>query len=113
MEKIELEYYVTDAGLSPFVEWIQDLKDRKGSIAIRARLTRFQAGLLGDVKSVGDGVYEARVNYGPGYRFYYTHHQNRVILLLVGGDKSTQKRDILKAKEYWFDFRQEEFNDKK
>lgn len=67
--------------------------------AIARRLVRLQGGLFGDAESVGDGVYELRFDIGPGYRAYYTIEQRKIIIMLRGGDKSTQKRDITKAKE--------------
>lgn len=66
---------------------------------IAGRIARFELGLLGDVKSVGDGVLEARVDFGPGYRLYFVRRGDRLIVLLVGGDKSSQPRDIARAKD--------------
>jgi len=66
---------------------------------IAQRIARMQAGLLGDTKSVGEGVSELRVDYGPGYRIYFTRRGNTVVILLLGGDKSSQSRDIAKAKQ--------------
>ena len=82
-----------------FAEWFDDLRDRKAKSKIAARIARIELGVMGDVKPVGDGVSEARIAFGPGYRLYFTRRGNRLIILLVGGDKSTQQRDIAKAKE--------------
>lgn len=68
---------------------------------IRARLDRVVLGNLGTIKPVGDGVCEFKIDHGPGYRIYYAMNGKTVVLLLVGGDKSTQQRDIEKAKAYW------------
>ena len=72
---------------------------------IRTLISRLQLGLFGDTKSVGEGVNELRISFGPGYRIYYTLEDKLVILLLCGGDKSTQDKDIKLAKEYWSDYR--------
>ena len=72
---------------------------------IRARLDRVEEGNLGDYKSVGEGVFELRIDYGSGYRIYFGQEGSRIIILLCGGDKSTQAQDIRKAQEYWEDYR--------
>ncbi|AFV98240.1 MULTISPECIES: type II toxin-antitoxin system RelE/ParE family toxin [unclassified Sulfuricurvum] len=82
-----------------FSQWLTKLKDMRARIAIARRLDRAQSGNLGDVKSVGERVFEMRVDMGAGYRLYYTMRGNELIILLVGGDKSTQQRDIEKAIE--------------
>jgi putative addiction module killer protein len=71
---------------------------------IQARVLRFEKGNLGDHKTVGGGVWEARLDFGPGYRLYFGKEGAAVILLLVGGDKSSQSKDIAAAKRYWADF---------
>jgi putative addiction module killer protein len=78
--------------------WFQKLRDRQAKARILARIRRLSLGNLGDVKPVGEGVSELRVDYGPGYRVYFTFRSNEVVILLVGGDKRTQARDIEKAK---------------
>jgi len=83
---------------SHFEKWIRALKDLKGKIAIARRIERMSHGNFGDAKSVGDSVSELRIRVGPGYRVYFTKFENRVIVLLIGGDKSTQSKDIIKAK---------------
>jgi len=82
-----------------FSQWLTKLKDMRACIAIVRRVERAQSGNLGDVKSVGESVYEMRIDMGPGYRIYYTMRGNELIILLVGGDKSTQQKDIDKAIE--------------
>lgn len=81
-----------------FEKWFGGLKDRRASARIRQRLARMEQGHVGDVKPVGEGVSEMRINYGPGYRVYFTRSGAIVILLLCGGDKGTQSRDIEEAK---------------
>ena len=80
-----------------FDEWLRNLKDRKGRARILARLESAQLGNLGDVHAVGGGVREMRVHAGPGYRVYFGQRGQVLLLLLCGGDKSTQRRDVAKA----------------
>jgi putative addiction module killer protein len=80
-----------------FDTWIENLRDRQARQRIAARLTRLQAGNPGDAKSVGEGVSELKIDYGPGYRIYFTRRGPLLILLLCGGDKSTQAKDIERA----------------
>ncbi len=82
-----------------FDHWLKRLRDRKAVVAIVTRLNRAQAGNLGDCKSVGGNVSEIRIRTGPGYRLYYTIRNRKLVVMLCGGDKSTQRNDIAKAKE--------------
>lgn len=82
-----------------FVDWLSALRDPRAKARIAARLRMAGEGHLGDVKSVGDGVSEMRVDVGPGYRLYYTRRGQELIVLLIGGDKSTQDRDIKRARK--------------
>jgi putative addiction module killer protein len=82
-----------------FANWLMSLKDGTGRVRILARLRAEELGNFGDCEPVGEGVSEMRVHYGPGYRVYLTRRAEVVYLLLVGGDKSTQKRDIKRAKQ--------------
>jgi putative addiction module killer protein len=82
-----------------FVKWIKKLADSNARFRIYQRIDRLAAGNPGDVEPVGEGCSEMRVNYGPGYRVYYTTAEKEIIILLCGGDKSTQSKDIAKAKE--------------
>jgi putative addiction module killer protein len=81
-----------------FAKWLDRLKDRRGRARILARLDRLTLGNLGDVQPVGSGVSEFRVAHGPGYRVYLVQRGSVLIILLCGGDKSTQRRDIARAK---------------
>ena len=81
------------------MSWYEALRDVNVIARIGVRLRRIQMGNLGDVKAVGAGVSEIRIDYGPGYRIYYTIRERRIVVLLVGGDKKTQKNDIRKAVE--------------
>ena len=81
-----------------FKDWFARIRDLDAKRRIAQRIVRVQNGLLGDVKSVGDGVSELRVNYGPGYRLYFVRRGLAIIILICGGDKDTQDRDICLAK---------------
>ena len=81
-----------------FKNWIRNLKDRIAPAIINARIRRISAGNFGDVRPVGDSVSELRIDYGPGYRVYFTRREQKIVILLCGGDKSTQDRDIDAAK---------------
>lgn len=95
---------MTREGRAPFSEWLTGLKDREGRARVRVRIDRVRLGNLGDAKSVGGGVKELRVDCGPGYRVYFAEAAGVLVLLLCGGDKSTQARDIDKARTYWADY---------
>ena len=82
-----------------FDQWLRCLQDLKGRARILARLESAQLGNLGDIKAVGDGVREMRVHTGPGYRVYFAQRGRMLLLLLCGGDKTTQTRDIAKARQ--------------
>jgi putative addiction module killer protein len=80
-----------------FAAWLERLKDRNARARIQVRLDRLALGLAGDVKPVGSGVSELRVDYGPGYRVYFKQQGRELVMLLIGGDKRTQSRDIERA----------------
>jgi len=82
-----------------FEKWFTNLRDKKARARIQARIDRIEIGNFGDVTPVGEGVSELRIFYGPGYRVYFVKQNSVVVILLSGGDKSTQKSDIVKAKE--------------
>ncbi|MFC0265194.1 type II toxin-antitoxin system RelE/ParE family toxin [Alloscardovia macacae] len=96
-----MEIFETDE----FTSWLTKLKDRKARARIIARFDAWQASgrISGDIKPIKNGVYEARFTFGPGYRVYYAHKQNTIILLLIGGDKSSQSKDIKKAQDLLHD----------
>lgn len=100
-----VEEYVTAQGISPFSKWLESLRDRRAQVRIDARLARLRSGNTGDCKSVGDELYELRIDYGPGYRVYFAQAEKTLILLLLGGDKTTQTTDIERAKKFWRDYR--------
>jgi len=100
----QLEIYQTLDGQTPFIDWLESLKDKTGRYRIKERLDRVALGNMGDHKYIGDGVSEFRLDFGPGYRIYFAEEAKKIILLLCGGNKSTQKKDIKKAINYWKDY---------
>ena len=103
---IEIQRYLTDTGKDVFGEWIRTLRDRAAVSRIFTRIDRMSAGNRGDSKAVGEGVHELRIDHGSGYRVYFARAGDVLILLLCGGDKSTQSRDIRQAIQYWQDYKQ-------
>ena len=89
-----------------FNAWLTNIKDRRAAARIASRLLRAESGNLGDVKSVGGGISEMRIDYGRGYRVYFLRRGSLVIILLCGGDKSTQQADIAKAKKMAMDLKE-------
>lgn len=100
-------YLELDSGKCPFEEWMASLRDKTFTGAVDARLTRIRDGNFGDHKSVGDGVFELRIPKGPGLRVYYGLEGDCLVILLGGGNKSTQQRDIKAAKELWRKYKNE------
>lgn len=100
-----LEYYITETGEIPFKDWLEGLKDIHARAKIRVTLDRIRIGNFGHVRSVGEGVHELKIDYGPGYRVYYASAGKTIVLLLLGGDKASQSKDIVLAKKYWKDFK--------
>ena len=82
-----------------FARWLVGLRDRRARMRITARIRRLSLGNFGDVKPVGGGISEMRVDYGPGYRVYFVQRGETLVILLAGGDKRTQGRDIARARE--------------
>ena len=104
MLKFNLEEYLTENGQSPFNDWLAGLRDLRARARVRTRLDRARLGNLGDYASVGSGVFELRIFYGPDYRVYYSLEGDSVMLLLFGGTKGTQQRDVQTAKTYLADY---------
>lgn len=100
--------YRTREGRLPFDEWLRELRDTHAVARVLARIGRVRRGNLGDSKPVGEGVSELRVDYGPGYRVYLGQQGQTLVILLCGGDKRTQERDIRQAQQYWSDYQQRE-----
>ncbi|MBM4133959.1 MAG: type II toxin-antitoxin system RelE/ParE family toxin [Nitrospira sp.] len=102
---IEIRSYVTEDGDIPFSDWLDVLRDERAQARILVRLDRVRLGNFGDCVSVGEGVKELRIDYGPGYRVYVGQAGATLVLLLCGGDKRTQARDIRRAKACWKDYK--------
>jgi putative addiction module killer protein len=92
-------------GNEPFTDWLNSLRDQKGRRTILRRIGRLEHGLYGDCEPIGEGVLELRLFFGPGYRVYFGEEAGRIIILLCGGDKDTQTRDIKAANEYWKEYK--------
>lgn len=101
----QIRHYVDSVGRDHVAEWRKQIRDRKALIAIDRRIMRVELGNLGDHKSLREGVWELRVDAGPGYRIYYAKAGLTVILLLCGGDKRKQEADIERACTYWRDWK--------
>lgn len=96
--------YEMEDGKRPFKEWLDSLVDTVTIARIHARLARVENGNFGDTKSVGEGVMELRLAFGSGYRIYYAVDNHKLVVLLTGGDKSKQDKDIRLALRYWNDY---------
>lgn len=102
---MELRFYQTAGRRRPFEAWLLGLRDAQAVARIEARLARLAAGNFGDAGPVGEGVLELRIDWGPGYRVYFARVGQATVLLLCGGDKRTQQRDIERAKDYFDDYK--------
>jgi putative addiction module killer protein len=100
----EVRHYVTRDERDVYLEWLRQLRDAKAKMAVIRRVNRVELGNFGDHKPCRDGVWELRIDLGPGYRVYYARAGAAIILLLCAGDKSTQEKDIATACEYWRDW---------
>ncbi len=99
-----VQEYLTEDKKNPYSEWISSLKDTQAQYIIDARLVRVRRGLFGNCKPVGKGVLELKIPYGPGYRVYFGRDGDTIVILLCGGTKRTQKKDIKQAQVYWEDY---------
>lgn len=102
---IEILRYQRPDGVVPLTEWLSNLRDARVRAKLEIRFRRVSAGVLGDIKTVGEGVLELREDIGPGYRVYLGRRGATLVVLLCGGDKHTQGADIKRAKEYWLDWK--------
>lgn len=105
MEPKRFIVYVMEGGRRPYVEWVSRLRDEAAVLRIRRRLLALELeGHFGDFRPVGDGVFELRFHFGPGYRVYFGQRGTTIVVLLCGGDKQSQEKDIIRAKEYYADW---------
>lgn len=102
---IEVRHYATESGRDVVSEWLVDLGDIRARAKVSVRITRLEAGNFGDCKPIGEGVWELRIDWGPGYRVYYSVIGKTVVLLLCGGDKRTQSTDTKRAIKYLKDYK--------
>jgi putative addiction module killer protein len=101
----EIRLYVAEDGRCPYKEWLEALRDIRAQARIGQRLDRLATGNPGDVKPLGEGLAELRIDYGQGYRIYFGQQGQRLVILLCGGDKASQSVDIKTARRYWADWR--------
>ncbi len=101
-----VKIYSTSDGTHPFEDWFNGLQDQQAKRKVRVRIARARAGNFGDSKSVGEGVVELRINFGPGYRVYFGRDGDTLVILLCGGNKKSQENDIAVAKQYWRDYKE-------
>lgn len=102
---VEIRHYITRSGKDAFDDWFSELTEIRAQAKIAARINRLAAGNFGDCKALGQGLYELRIDWGPGFRVYYAMIGQARVLLLCGGDKRTQPVDIVKAHEYLTDYK--------
>jgi putative addiction module killer protein len=100
-----VEIYCNKLGNKPFKIWVNSLKDPRIKARIEQSIRRIENGNFGVHKSVGEGVWELVLDFGPGYRAYYAHENDQIVILLCAGSKKTQQRDIAQAQSYWKDYR--------
>ena len=103
---MEVRHYLTESNRDPYQEWLDGLKDIRARVAIQRRIDRLVSDNFGDHKFCRDGVWELRIDTGPGYRIYYAQTNQMIVLLLCGGDKRSQKSDIDRAVKYWDNYQQ-------
>ncbi len=101
---VEIRHYITADNKDVYLEWLRKLRDTTARIAIDRRVNRVELGNFGDHRFCRDGVWELRIDVGPGYRVYYAVAGRELVLLMCGGDKRTQSTDIDRACEYWQDW---------
>ncbi len=104
---IKIDFLKLANGKIPFLEWLENL-DKEIQLRIRYRISKVEIGNFGNTKALGKGIYEFKFNFHSGYRIYFGQKEKKIIILINGGNKSSQKRDIKKALEYWNYYLQEE-----
>jgi len=104
MDLVEIQHYLTASGKDLYQQWLDELKDLKARVVIQRRIDRVVNGNFGDHRFCEEGVWELKIDFGPGYRVYYTQEGKNVVLLFCGGSKRTQSADIKEAVRYWRDY---------
>jgi putative addiction module killer protein len=100
-----IQYYTAPNGVEPVKDWIDGLRDKNAQARIISRIDRLGSGLFGDCEPISNGVHELRIHIGKGYRVYFGNEGENIILLLEGGNKKTQKRDIKSALDNWDEYK--------
>jgi putative addiction module killer protein len=106
VKEFKILNFKTDEGKEPFIEWFKTL-DKNYRKRIFIRMDRIESGNFGEYKNLGEGVSELKFTFGSGYRIYFGKDQDKIIILLCGGDKKTQSKDIIKAKQYWRNYNEQ------
>ncbi|KRR04979.1 type II toxin-antitoxin system RelE/ParE family toxin [Bradyrhizobium valentinum] len=101
---VDIRYYVDVSGVAPFAEWFAEL-EQMASAKITRAIARMEQGNFSNAKGVGEGVLEYKIDFGPGYRVYFGRDGDTIVILLTGGTKKRQQRDIDAAKAYWRDYK--------
>lgn len=105
-QELNIQVYFREDGTSPYYEWFDTIKDKKTKARILVRIDKLACGHFGDYKSVGEGVLELRLAFGPGFRIYFCLNGNQILILLMGGDKTSQYKDIILAKKLYIEFKE-------
>lgn len=103
----KLVKYVVESGRCPFDDWLDDLSDKRTQAIVATRLNRLVQGNFGLCRRLDGNIWELKIDFGPGFRVYFAEDGETIVVLLCGGDKSTQTKDIQKAQDYWKDYLQE------
>lgn len=104
MDEVTILDYQVASGVKPYRAWFEGLRDRQAKAVIEGRIRKVRRGLFGNVRSVGDGVFELKIYFGPGYRVYYLKDGSAMVILLCGGDKDSQDDDIRRARQFARDY---------
>ena len=102
----EIIYYEDISGEMPAYEWLEKLKDKTTRVIIKGRIRRLEVGNFGHTRSIGEGLIELKIDYGPGYRVYLGFDGDTIVVILAAGDKSNQPKDIANAKVRWRDYKE-------
>lgn len=108
---IEIRVYTTERGKTPYIDWLKK-QDKTAMSRVRVAIDRLRSGNTGNLKSVGDGVYEVRLTFGAGFRIYLGWEDDGIVILLQGGTKHRQSADIAKVKEFWRDYLERKYDER-
>ena len=102
-----LQKYLTETGRCPFDDWLDGLRDKRSQAIVATRLNRVVQGNFGLCRALEGGIHELKIDFGPGFRVYFAEDGDTIVVLLCGGDKATQSKDIERAQAYWADYQRE------